>query len=87
MSRKLFFVAISLLVLSLGLNAFGQGTTSRVTGTVEDNSGAAVAGATVTLTNQGSNTALTTQTSGSGVYVFDLVQPGNYTVTVEKAGF
>ncbi|MBK8149152.1 MAG: carboxypeptidase regulatory-like domain-containing protein [Acidobacteria bacterium] len=87
MGKKLFLMALSLSILSFGANVFGQGTTSRVTGTVEDNSGGAVAGATVTLTNQGTNSSLTTQTSGSGVYVFDLVQPGDYRVTVEKAGF
>jgi len=87
MSKRLLFAVVSFVILSFGLSVFGQGTTSRVTGTVEDNSGASVPGATVTLTNQGSNTNLTTQTSVSGVYVFDLVQPGTYTVTVEKVGF
>jgi hypothetical protein len=66
---------------------FAQGTTSRVTGVVTDNSGALVADATVTLTNESTGTTTTTQTSNYGVYVFDLVQPGNYTVTVEKQGF
>jgi hypothetical protein len=67
--------------------AFAQGTTSRVTGTVTDTSGAAVPGATVTLTNEGTNVSFTTETSDSGVYTFDLVLPGSYTVAVEKQGF
>src|SRR5262249_44907917 len=67
--------------------AFAQGTTSRVTGVVTDNTGAAVAGATVTLTNEGTSAILTTQTGDSGVYVFDLIQPGKYTILVEKQGF
>ena len=89
MAKKPFAVALALFGLLLGLTIFAsaQGTTSRVTGTVTDTSGAAIAGATVTLTNEGTNTSLTTQSSDIGVYTFDLVQPGTYTVTVEKGGF
>jgi Carboxypeptidase regulatory-like domain/TonB-dependent Receptor Plug Domain len=67
--------------------AVGQGTTSRVAGTVHDSNGAAVAGALVTLINEGTSIAFTTQTSDSGSYTFDLVQIGKYTLTVEKDGF
>ena len=41
----------------------------------------------MTLTNEGTQISFTTQTSSSGIYVFDLVQVGAYTVTVEKQGF
>lgn len=64
-----------------------QGTTSRVTGVVTDTAGAAVPGAEITLTNEATNVSLTTETNDSGVYVFDLIQPSNYSVSVEKAGF
>src|SRR5687768_4869738 len=77
------FAAISFMCISTA----AQGTTSRVTGTVTDGAGAAVPGATVTLTNDGTNASMTTTTSDSGDYIFDLIQPGNYTVSVEKAGF
>jgi hypothetical protein len=89
MGKKPFALALAVLALTLSLVviSIGQGTTSRVTGTVTDNSGAAVSGATVTLTNEGTNTSQTTQTSESGTYTFDLIQPGSYTITVEKAGF
>lgn len=89
MSIKRLFSAFSLFALTalLTTSTLSQGTTSRVTGTVLDNNGAAVSGATVTLTNEGTNTSLTTETSDSGSYVFDLVQPGIYTVSVEKQGF
>jgi hypothetical protein len=65
----------------------GQGTASRVTGTVSDQKGAAVPGAAVTLTNEATQNALNTETSSSGTYVFDSIQVGTYTVTVEKQGF
>ncbi|MBX3294284.1 MAG: carboxypeptidase regulatory-like domain-containing protein [Acidobacteria bacterium] len=67
--------------------ASAQGTTTRFTGTVTDASGAAVAGATVTLTNESTNISLSTTTSASGGYVFDLIQPGTYTISVEREGF
>lgn len=89
MSSRILFSVSRLLSVTLLLTAFvaAQGTTSRVTGTVVDNNGAAVAGATVTLTNPQTNTKLTAVTSDNGNYVFDLIQAGTYTVTVEKEGF
>ncbi len=89
MGKTLYLFAFTLFIFLFVLSgsAFAQGTTSRVTGTVTDSSGAAVSGATVTLTDEGTNTTLTTQTSDSGAYTFDLIQPGKYTVAVEKQGF
>lgn len=80
-------IAVFAMVLSVSLFAVAQGTTSRITGTVSDSSGAAVAGATVTLTNEATNVSFTTTTSNSGGFLFDLIQPGTYTVAVEKEGF
>lgn len=74
--------AVFALIVFTSVVAFGQGTTSRITGSVTDSTGAAVAGASVTLTNEATNSRLTTTTSGSGTYVFDLIQPGFYKVSV-----
>lgn len=76
-----------LLVLVMVGAAWGQGTTSRVVGTVVDPAGAVVAGATVTLTNEATQVSFTTQTTSAGTYVFDSVQVGTYTITVEMQGF
>ena len=81
-----FLLSMSLLFAAISV-ASAQGTASRVTGTVSDEKGAAVPGAVVTLTNEATQTAITTETTGSGNYVFDSVQVGTYTVTVEKQGF
>ena len=75
-----------LLVLSCAV-AFAQGTTSRVVGTVTDASGAVVPQATVKLVNEGTRVTFTTNTSTSGTYVFEAVQPGAYEVDVEADGF
>jgi hypothetical protein len=80
------FLSITLLFAFLSL-AVGQGTSSRVTGTVLDQAGAAVPGATVTLTNEATKVSFNTDSSSSGNYVFDSVQVGTYTVTIEKQGF
>ncbi|MGB7068481.1 MAG: TonB-dependent receptor [Pyrinomonadaceae bacterium] len=89
MSKRPFLTAFTLLVFlsAFSVLVFGQGTTSRITGAVTDNNGAVVSGAAVTLTNEGTNTSLSTQTSSDGAYSFDLLLPGTYTLTVETQGF
>ncbi|MDX6692513.1 MAG: hypothetical protein QOF02_116 [Blastocatellia bacterium] len=76
-----------LLMLVAAAAAFGQGTASRVTGTVVDPSGAIISGANATLTNEGTNVSFTTETTSSGTYVFDSVQVGVYSLKIEKQGF
>lgn len=66
--------------------ARAQGTSS-VRGTVADAQGNLVAGVTVTLTNIETNAARAATTSGEGVYAFELIQPGNYRLDAEAAGF
>ncbi len=81
-------ILLCLVLLTSGVGgALAQGTASRVTGTVVDQSGGIVPEATVTLTNEGTQVSLNTQTDSTGTYVFDSVQVGLYTVTVEKQGF
>ncbi len=64
-----------------------QVATAELTGTVLDSSGAAVAGAKVTATDVATNLVHATVSDTSGVYVLTLLPPGDYTVTVEAAGF
>jgi hypothetical protein len=67
--------------------AWGQGTTSKVVGLVQDPTGAVIPGAAVTLTNQSTSVSFSTQTTAAGTYVFESVQIGVYTLEVEAAGF
>ncbi len=72
------------------LSAFtvlAQDTRGRVQGLVADSTQAVITGATVTLTNEGTSVAATTNTNQIGQYLFDFVIPGNYSVTIEFAGF
>ncbi|HYE72362.1 MAG TPA: carboxypeptidase regulatory-like domain-containing protein, partial [Blastocatellia bacterium] len=72
---------------ALIISTTAQVGTSRVTGVVSDKAGAVVAGVTITLTNEATKVSYTTTTSESGVYVFDAIQVGTYTVTAEMTGF
>ena len=80
-------LAFLTLTVCLTAVALGQGTASRVTGTVVDEKGSVVPGAVVTLTNEATQSVLTTETSSGGTFVFDSIQVGKYTVSVEKQGF
>jgi uncharacterized surface anchored protein len=54
---------------------------------VRDSSGAVVQGAKVTVTNTGTQTARALTTNDAGEYVVPNLEPGNYVVTAEAAGF
>ncbi|HEX5709413.1 MAG TPA: TonB-dependent receptor [Pyrinomonadaceae bacterium] len=91
MTLKTFLRLCLSLVLVAGFTpaavALAQGTASRVTGVVTDQSGAVVEDANVTLTNEETKVSFNTQTTSSGTYVFESVQVGVYTISIEKTGF
>lgn len=62
-------------------------SSSGVTGTVTDNSGAIVPNASVEIRNVATDTATKAVTSSSGTYAFTGLLPGRYTITVEAPGF
>jgi hypothetical protein len=64
-----------------------QGITGSVTGTVTDSSGAVIADATVTVRQIETNSIKTITTSSAGTYTITQLQPGHYSVKVEKTGF
>lgn len=80
------FIFIGLVVFSC-LNIFAQTGSSSVTGTVTDQQGAVVAGATVKLINDERGYSRTAITTGSGVFSFSSVPPDTYRVEVEASGF
>ena len=77
-------VAVWLLSLSCAL---AQTTTGRILGEVTDQSGAAVSGATVTVTDVQRATKRTVTTDQSGAYAVPSLTPSAYTVRVEAGGF
>ena len=76
----------ALLALLTGV-AQAQDYRGRIQGTVTDPSQAVVPNATVTLVNIKTGTSVVRKLNETGHYLFDLVEPGNYRLTVEATGF
>lgn len=83
-SIALFLAAMLCLTLS---PAFAQSDAGTITGIVKDASGAVVATAQVTITNESTRFERRVQTNESGFFVAPNLPPGQYTVSVEMAGF
>lgn len=62
-------------------------STSELRGQVTDPNGAAVAGATIIVTDQARGTSRTMSSDSNGLYVFLSLPPGTYNMKVEAAGF
>jgi hypothetical protein len=58
-----------------------------IQGTISDAQGGGVDGATVTLTNKETGRVLTFTSNANGVYTFSSLPPGQFSISVEKAGF
>jgi hypothetical protein len=80
---------ISFLAATFIVQAFGQGgATGAITGTIQDPSGAVVAGVEVHITNQGTGVLERSVTSAAdGTFTAPLLPVGQYTVSVHTAGF
>ena len=75
------------IAIALAQAAFGQGITGSITGNVTDPSGAFVGGATVTIRQLDTDLKRTVTTSDQGSYAVTQLAPGNYSVTIDRAGF
>ncbi|PYP85703.1 MAG: hypothetical protein DMG65_20300 [Candidatus Angelobacter sp. Gp1-AA117] len=76
-----------LVVIASSAYVWGQLGASTIRGTITDPSGAAVGGATVTVTNLETNLSRKQTTQANGSYSFGLIPPGDYKVEIEAAGF
>jgi hypothetical protein len=85
LSALVFLCTALLFVNSSKSNA--QTFRGTILGSVTDASGSSVPGATVTIKNVDTGLARTVTTSDDGSYSAPELPIGNYTVTVEKAGF
>ena len=75
-----------LMTVVAALPAFGQTSTSSITGTVTDPGGGVIPGATVTVTGEAGFTT-TVVTNSEGAFTFPALQPATYKVTVTLQGF
>jgi len=89
MKKLAYMLLVGVMFLSLGSgNAFAQATASAaLQGTVTDQSGAVIAGASVTITNKDQGWTRTTTTGDTGLYRFELLAAGSYSLKITRTGF
>jgi hypothetical protein len=78
---------LSILGLALPASLWAQTERGSITGLVKDSSGAVIVGATVTITNQGTNATFTAKSQADGGYLIPDLLPAVYNVSGEAAGF
>ncbi len=80
-------LGVALLTLASATLCHGQLGTGVVAGTITDPSGAVMAGAAVTLVNDATGVEHTAPTNSVGIYRFNFVDVGSYTLRVSAKGF
>src|SRR5687767_3353725 len=80
-------ISILIVVLFFSTVTLAQTNKGGISGTIVDQNGASIPNATVTVTNLGTNKALTVTTSSSGAYSFSSLDPVTYQIVVEATGF
>lgn len=84
-ARQILGILFALSVTVIGVQA--QSFQGGMRGTVKDKENNILLGATLTLTNQETNTSRTTVTNELGEYVFERVDPGKYKLSANLNGF
>ncbi|MGH9751168.1 MAG: TonB-dependent receptor domain-containing protein, partial [Blastocatellia bacterium] len=84
LNKSLMLAAMLLLITASAMSQTSRGT---VSGIVSDPNGAVVPGAAITLTSDQTGVSRTTTSNSEGVYRFDAVDPGSYSVKIAATGF
>src|SRR6202453_3132351 len=85
--KPVFLFSGFLLILLWATTAMAQYTTARLSGKVEDNTGAAVPGASVTVEQAGTGYKQEVKAGAAGEYLFPSFRGGDYQLTVSMPGF
>ncbi len=80
-------IAVLFFLFTLSSKTFAQVSTAQLQGTVQDDSGAAVSGATVTLKSASKGSSNSVDTDSEGNYIFPQVLVDTYSIEVTKQGF
>jgi hypothetical protein len=80
-------MAVAMVIFLPPAEILGQQATTSLSGTITDASGALVPGAIVTITRGATGQVLKTTASAHGLYRFQQLDPGTWTITVSAAGF
>ena len=78
---------VTLLAVFSSLSLLAQNESGSIKGQVTDPSGAVVPGASVTITDLGTNSMRTVTTGSNGDYAFSSLRPSHYKITVAASGF
>lgn len=87
MKRLTRYLVATVTFFLLAGAAFAQRDLGTITGTVADQTGAAVPNAKVTITEDATNLSYVVTTNATGEYVRPALKAGTYTVTAEAQGF
>ncbi len=92
MRKKTWTMFVAVFLVSLAMASYAPGTgaqavTASLEGKITDSSGGAVGKSTITVTNTATGVSRTVQSNDNGDYILPALPAGDYTVTVEKAGF
>ena len=85
--RVVNLLGVALGVLLFSFSLFSQGSNGRILGTVTDQSGGVISGATITIVDKDRGVARVLTTDDAGEYNAPTLLPGTYTVRVEANGF
>jgi hypothetical protein len=80
---------VMMLICVTSVIAYSQASVSRseLRGQITDQNGAAVTGATITLTDAARGSTRTVQSDENGLYVFLSLPPGTYNMKIQASGF
>src|SRR5215210_4682673 len=85
MKKKVLLLLAALCCFTLSAQA--QTSRGNISGVVTDPNNAVIAGAEVTITNAETTVSRTAVTNGEGIYRFEAVDLGNYSVKITAGGF
>ena len=80
-------LTVAFLLLFASVSVFSQANLGRILGSITDQTGGAMAGATVTVTDTERGVTRTLTTDDAGAYNAPNLTPGTYTVRAEAKGF
>src|SRR5882724_5414993 len=81
------YVTLSVLFCALCAQGMAQTITGSISGTLTDDSGAIVPDTEVSIHNELTGEIRKTKTAATGEFLVSALQPGRYTVAVDKTGF
>jgi len=85
--RLLRPVSLLMALAALSLTVVAQADQGRVSGSVHDQTGAVIPGATITVKNERTGDERTTTTTTDGLYQINALRPSTYTIKISAANF